>query len=575
MRMSNLFLTTLREIPAEAETPGHRLMLRAGLIRKLAAGVYSFMPLGYRAMEKISNIVRQEMNSAGAQELLLPALQPAELWQESGRWFKGGKEIIRFKDRNDRDFCLGPTHEEVITDLVRHEVRSYRQLPLMLYQIQTKFRDELRPRSGVIRSREFIMKDLYSFDRDWAGLDVSYNRMYEAYDAAFKRCGLKTVAVEADPGMIGGTDSMEFMAPSDVGEDVIIVCDTCDYAANREAARIRPATAETEPEREMETVLTPDVRTISQLTEFLELPADRMVKTLVYRAGEGRMVAVLVRGDREVNEVKLTSLLNLGELAMAEPEEIENLTGAPVGFSGPVGLEDAATVVVDTDVAGMRNFVTGANAPDAHFINVNIGRDFSPDVIDDVKLARPGDPCPKCDGSLTEQRGIEIGHIFKLGTRYTEAMHATCLDENGTEQVIIMGCYGIGISRLVAAVIEQNHDDNGIIWPAAVAPYHVYIVQITPGDEEQAALVQQFCATLESSGIDYILDDRDERPGVKFKDADLIGLPVRAVIGPRSLEGRTVEIKCRRSGEEKKAALADAAMEVKALLGGDAFVSTV
>jgi len=573
--MSNLFLTTLREIPAEAETSGHRLMLRAGMIRKLAAGIYSFLPLGYRTLEKISNIVRQEMNATGAQEILLPALQPAELWQESGRWFKGGKEVIRLKDRNDRDFCLGPTHEEVITDLIRHEVRSYRQLPLMLYQIQTKFRDELRPRSGVIRSREFIMKDLYSFDRDREGLDESYNKMYTAYDAAFRRCGLQTLVVEADPGMIGGTDSMEFMAPSDAGEDIVIICNTCKYAANREAARIRTATAENGPEKEMETVLTPEVRTISQLADFLNLPAERMVKTLIYRNGEGRMIAVLIRGDREVNEFKLAKLLNSSELILAEPEEIEALTGAPVGFSGPVGLEEKATIVVDSDVTEMRNFVTGANEANAHFINVNIGRDFSPDIIDDVKLARSGDPCPKCNGFLVEERGIEIGHIFKLGTRYTEAMHAVYLDETGTEQTIIMGCYGIGISRLVAAIIEQNHDEQGIVWPASVAPYHVYIVQISPGDEGQAEMIRQLCATFDSSGIEYILDDRDERPGVKFKDADLIGLPVRAVIGPRSLESKLVEIKCRRSSEEKKVSLADAAMEVKSILGGDAFVCTI
>ncbi len=575
MRMSNLFLTTLREIPAEAETPGHRLMLRAGLIRKLAAGVYSFLPLGYRTLEKISNIVRQEMNATGAQEVLLPALQPAELWQESGRWLKGGKEIIRLKDRNDRDFCLGPTHEEVVTDLVRHEVRSYRQLPLMLYQIQTKFRDELRPRSGVIRSREFIMKDLYSFDRDRKGLDESYNKMYVAYDAAFRRCGLQTLAVEADPGMIGGTDSMEFMAPSDAGEDVVIICNTCKYAANREAARIRTTTGENEPEKEMETVLTPEIRTINQLTDFLNLPAERMVKTLIYRNGEGRMVAVLIRGDREVNEFKLVRLLNSSELILAEPEEIEALTGAPVGFSGPVGLEEKATIVVDSDVAEMRNFVIGANEANAHFINANTGKDFSPDIIGDVKLAGSGDPCPECNGFLVEERGIEIGHIFKLGTRYTQAMHATYLDETGTEQTIIMGCYGIGISRLAAAIIEQNHDEQGIIWPASVAPYHVYIVQISPGDKRQAEMVRQLCATFDSGGIEYILDDRDERPGVKFKDADLIGLPVRAIIGPRSLESKQVEIKCRRSNEEKKVYLADAAMEIKSILGGDAFVCTI
>lgn len=545
MKRSQLFLPTMKDVPAEAEVISHQLMLRAGLIRRVAAGVYSYLPLGHRVMQKVSQIIREEMNRTGAQELLLPAVQPAELWQESGRWEVMGKEMMRLKDRHERDFCLGPTHEEVITDLVRREIRSYRQLPLTLYQIQTKFRDEIRPRFGLMRGREFVMKDAYSFDRDDAGADVSYRRMYDAYGAIFSRCGLQYTAVEAESGAIGGSYSQEFMVLADTGEDAIAVCDGCRYAANVERAEIAADSTLRSGDalKPLARVETPGRTTVEAVAAYLGVPRQAIVKTLLYEA-DGRVVGVLARGDRQVNEAKLAKYLQTGGLRFADRATIESITGGPEGFSGPVGLTGVA-ILADHEVRGMSDLVVGANAPDTHYINANEGRDFGVDSYVDLRMVSEADPCARCGKPLRIVRGIEVGHVFKLGTKYSTSMDATYLDAEGTAHPIVMGCYGIGVGRTAAAAVEQHHDADGIIWPIPIAPLQVMVVPVNITDSHTWETAQSLHNALEAAGVEVLLDDRDERPGVKFKDADLVGLPLRVTIGKALAQGQ-VELMARR-----------------------------
>lgn len=543
MKVSKMLLKTLRETPAEAEIVSHQLMLRAGLMRKLAAGVYSFLPLGLRSMHKVEQIIREEMDAAGAQELLMSALLPAEAYQASGRWEVFGPEMFRLRDRNSREFCLGPTHEEIFTETVKAEVSSYRQLPLTLYQIQTKYRDERRPRFGVMRSREFIMKDAYSFDRDAEGLDESYQKMYQAYCRIFDRLGLDYIVVDADSGAMGGSGSQEFMVKSDTGEAVVAFCPHCGYAANDEKAECVPEKAADEAEKPIHKIHTPKAGTIEELVEFLGTDSKHFAKTLIYMAGE-QPVAVMVRGDREVNETKLANLLGINEqeLSLAEAEVVTSVTGARVGFAGPVGL--SVPVYCDKEVALMKNFIVGANKADYHYENVNQA-DFTPEAIADLRTIVAGDACPHCGKPVETTRGVEVGHIFKLGCKYTEALNCTYLDENGKAQTAVMGCYGIGVNRTLAAVIEQYSDENGIIWPVSAAPYQVIVVPVNMANAEQTELAEKIYNELRSQGIEVLLDDRSERPGVKFKDADLIGIPVRITVGKRAAEG-IVEYKLRK-----------------------------
>jgi prolyl-tRNA synthetase len=566
MRYSQYFIPTVKETPSDAEVISHQLMLRAGMIRKLAAGVYNYLPLGLRSIRKVENIVREEMNRAGAIEILMPMVQPAELWQESGRWEQYGKELLRFNDRKETGFCLGPTHEEVVTDLVRREVKSYRQLPLNLYQIQGKFRDEIRPRFGLMRGREFIMKDAYSFDVDSAAADLSYDKMHQAYRRIFERCGLNFRAVEADTGSIGGSSSHEFMVLAESGEDAIVSCSACQYAANVEKAEARPfAVPEHAEPRPLEKVTTPGKRTIEEVSTFLDVPAATMVKTLILLADDEPVVALL-RGDHELNEIKLKNLLGCATLEMAGDDLVERVTGAPTGFAGPVGLK--VRLVADLAVQGLRNFVTGANEKDLHLKNVNLERDCAVTDFADLRNVVHGDPCPRCDsGRLEMWRGVEVGHVFKLGTKYSEALNATYLDADGKEQIIFMGCYGIGISRTVAACIEQNHDENGIVFPLPIAPFHCIISAINYTKEE---LVRNACddmyRQLSEAGVEMLLDDRDERPGVKFKDADLIGIPLRIVVGSKNLAEGKVELKNRKSGEVLLLTIDEAVAKVRSMV---------
>jgi prolyl-tRNA synthetase len=551
MKRSQLFLPIIKDIPADAEVISHQLMLRAGLIRRVAAGIYAYLPLGHRVIHKVSHIIRQEMNRAGGQELLLPALQPAELWQESGRWSVYGQELMRLKDRHQRDFCLGPTHEEVITDLVRREIRSYRQLPLTLYQIQSKFRDEIRPRFGLMRGREFIMKDAYSFDRDDAGADLSYRQMYDAYSAIFARCGLRYSAVEAESGAIGGSYSQEFMVLADTGEDAIAVCGGCGYAANVERAEIaaNPTAPPQGTPHGLERVETPGKTTVAEVAAYLGVPAQAVVKTLLFEA-DGQVVGVLVRGDRQVNAAKVAKHLQAGELRLADRATVERVTGGPEGFSGPVGLR-GVPLLADHEVRGLRQLVVGANAPDAHYVNADSERDFSVDRYLDVRLVSAGDPCARCGTPLRLVRGIEVGHVFKLGTKYSAAMGATYLDADGKAQPVVMGCYGIGVGRTAAAAIEQHHDADGMIWPLPIAPLHVTVVPVRIADSHSWQTAQAIHDGLEAAGVEVLLDDRDERPGVKFKDADLLGLPLRVTIG-RALAQGEVELTARRGRRTTK-----------------------
>ena len=548
MRVSKLYAPTLREVPAEAEVISHKLMLRAGFIRKSAGGMYSYLPLAWRSLKKIENIVREEMDKTGAQEIMMPIIQPSEIWQESGRWSAYGAEMFRLKDRHSREFCLGPTHEELVTTLVRPDVRGYRQLPLNLYQIQSKFRDERRPRFGLMRGREFIMKDAYSFDLDNAGLDASYKSMYDAYVKIFNRCGLTFRPVEADSGAIGGSGSHEFMAIADSGEAAIVYCDKCNYAANVEKAELAPIEAPAETMKDREEVNTPGCKTIAAVNEFLHEPIEKSVKAVAYASEKG-LILCFVRGDHDVNEVKVINAADVQEVTMAPPEMLE-AAGTMGGFMGPVGLDNKKTmIIVDPTVMNMHNFCCGANKEDTHFINVNPHRDFEPTIVADIRLAKEGDPCPHCGGVLREARGIEVGQVFKLFTKYSVPLKATYLDANGKEQPMVMGCYGIGISRTLAAAIEQHNDKDGIIWPVAIAPYEVIVLPVNTKDEASNAKAEEIYKALCDSGVEAIIDDRDERAGVKFKDADLIGYPVRVVVGPKTLAKGQIEVKDRQTGE--------------------------
>jgi prolyl-tRNA synthetase len=551
MRSSQLFAPTLRETPAEAEVISHQLMLRAGFIRKAAGGVYSYLPLAWRVLKKIETIVREEMDAKGGQELAMPIVQPAEMWQETGRWSVYGDEMFRLKDRHNRDFCLGPTHEEMITTLVKGDVRSYRQLPLMLYQIQNKYRDEIRPRFGLMRGREFIMKDLYSFDRDEAGLDASYNKMYDAYSRIFTRCGLTFRAVEADSGAIGGSGSHEFMVIAESGEAGIVYCESCDYAANDEKAELHPIDIPAEEKLPLSEKATPGMKTIVDVSQFLSVTPDKTIKTLAYRTDTGTIVLALVRGDHEVNEIKLLNKVGCIQLEMAPEEAITNALGSQAGYIGPVGLSGKENVIIvaDATVMKMSNAVCGANKPDTHYINVNPGRDFKPSSVTDLRLIQENDPCPHCGAPVRTARGIEVGQVFKLFTKYSSALQATFIDVDGKEKPMVMGCYGVGVSRTMAAAIEQNYDENGIIWPAPIAPYQVAVIPVSSKDEAQMALAEKIYAELNTKGIETILDDRNERPGVKFKDADLIGYPIKITIGPKAINENLIEVKVRRTGE--------------------------
>lgn len=568
MLYSRYFIPTLKETPSDAEVVSHQLMLRAGMIRKLAAGIYNYLPMGLRSIRKFENIVREEMNRAGAIELLMPSVQPAELWQESGRWQFYGKELLRFKDRKDGEFCMGPTHEEVITDLVRREIKSYRQMPVNFYQIQTKFRDEIRPRFGLMRGREFIMKDAYSFDVDSSAADDSYDRMYQAYMRIFERCGLNFRAVEADTGSIGGSSSHEFMVLAESGEDAIVSCDSCRYAANVEKAEARPVQPVSGVEQlPLQKTITPDMKSIVDVAAFLGLSTDRTIKALVYMSDAGESVMACLRGDHDLNEIKLKNCLGWDDIRMATEEEILSVTGSPVGFIGPHGLKRKITVIADLAVQGMANAAIGANEMDVHFINANPGRDFQADRYADLRTVVAGDPCPRCESGKMEQwRGIEVGHVFKLGTKYSTSMGATYLDAAGKEQTIFMGCYGIGIGRTVAAAIEQNHDENGIIFPLPIAPFHCAVVALNTKDTGVMAAAEEIYFKLEKFGIEVLFDDRDERPGIKFKDNDLIGIPLRIVVGSKGLAEGKVELKIRKTGEVLLLPIEEAMIKAKEMV---------
>ncbi|WP_371371222.1 proline--tRNA ligase [Sporomusa aerivorans] len=551
MRVSQLFAPTLRETPAEAEVISHQLMLRAGFIRKAAGGIYSYLPLAWRVLKKIETIVREEMDAKGGQELSMPIIQPAEMWQETGRWSVYGDEMFRLKDRHNRNFCLGPTHEEMITTIVRGDVRSYRQLPLMLYQIQNKYRDEIRPRFGLMRGREFIMKDLYSFDRDEAGLDESYNKMYDAYTRIFTRCGLTFRAVEADSGAIGGSGSHEFMVIADSGEAAIVYCGDCEYAANVEKAELHPITPDTEEALSLSEKETPGMKSIANVCQYLGINPEKTIKTLAYQTDTGSLVLALVRGDHEVNEIKLLNKVGCLQLNMASEEAIATLIGSQAGYIGPVGLADLknVTIVADATVMKMHNAVCGANKPDLHYVNVNPDRDFKPAIIADIRLIQASDPCPRCGAPVKTARGIEAGQVFKLFTKYSTSLQATFIDDDGKEKPMVMGCYGVGVSRTMAAAIEQNYDQNGIIWPVPIAPYHAVVVPVSIKDQAQMALAEKIYQELNANGVEAVIDDRNERPGVKFKDADLIGYPLKVTVGPKAVNENLIEVKVRRTGE--------------------------
>jgi prolyl-tRNA synthetase len=551
MRYSKYLLPTLKEIPSEAEVPSHQLMLRAGMIRKLTSGIYSYLPFGLRSIRKVEAIIREEMNRAGAIEVLLPIVLPAELWQETHRWEEYGKELLRFKDRHNRDYCMGPTQEEVITDIARREIRSYRQMPINLFQIQTKFRDEIRPRFGVMRAREFIMKDGYSFDVDENNADESYQKMYDAYSRVFARCGLKFKVVEAESGLIGGHFSHEFMVLAETGEEIIISCTHCSYAANIEKAEFKRSDRTSRSEdpnlfKPLQKVQTPNQRTVEEVTQFLSVSPKELVKTLIFETDKGP-IAALVRGDHEINEKKLKAILGTENLQLASEETVEEITHAPKGFAGPLGL--SIPVLADLDIQSMVNFVTGGNQKDAHLLHVNIGRDFHISQYVDLRKFTQGDRCPLCGGETRWDKGIEVGHIFKLGTKYSKAMGAAYLDEQGKERIIVMGTYGIGVGRTVAAAIEQYYDKDGIIFPMPIAPFQVLILPVNMKVDLLRETAEELYQTLLNQGIEVLFDDREETPGVKFKDADLIGIPLRVTLGEKNLKKGLVEINRRRTGE--------------------------
>jgi prolyl-tRNA synthetase len=568
MRFSQLLIPTLKETPSEAEVVSHQLLLRAGFIRKLSSGIYSYLPLGLAAIRKVEAIVRQEMNRAGAQELLLPMVQPGDLWKESGRWEKYGPELLRFTDRHARESCLGPTHEEVITDLIRLNVHSYKELPLNLYQIQTKFRDEIRPRFGLMRGREFIMKDGYSFDATEEGADATYQKMHEAYHRIFSRCGLAFRAVEADTGTIGGSFSHEFMVLADTGEDTIVICTKCEYAANMEKARYRtPKTPAAPPLLALERIETPGKKKVAAVTEFLGISPRSLVKTLIYMA-EDKPVAVLLRGDHEIQTVKLANALgvNTDNLRLAEDKEVFDSTGVPSGYLGPIGL--TIPVLADNELARMHNFAIGAGEKNFHLLNANLNRDFTVQTITDLRQITSEDQCPLCGENLELTRGIEVGHIFKLGTQYSEKLKANFLDNQGAEQPFIMGCYGIGVSRTIAAAIEQNHDKDGMIFPLAIAPFQVILLNLSSKDDPITAAANELHDYLTKTGIEVLLDDRDERPGSKFKDADLLGIPYRVMVGKSFSEKGLVEIRDRATGNILSLPLTEAGPKLVNLIRG-------
>ena len=549
MYFSKMLIPTLREAPSDADIVSARFMIRSGMIRKVASGLYEFLPLGLKALRKVENIIREEMNAAGGQEVSLPLIFPKDLWLETGRWNVYGKELFRLKDRKDAEFCLAPTAEECITDLVRKDIKSYKQLPVMLYQFGTKFRDEIRPRFGIMRAREFLMKDGYSFHTDDADLEKYYKTMYQAYSNICERCGFKFRAVEAASGAIGGSFSHEFMVLADTGEEEIAWC-SCGYGANTEKADCMTCEPDTDEKFDMEEVLTPDIGAVEDVAKFLNADTKKFIKTMLYIA-DGEPVAVLIRGDFEVNEIKLQSFLGCIELGLADEKTINEITGAPLGFAGPVNMKKKIKVIADLSVLNIVNAVTGANKKDYHFKNVNAGKDFKYDAAADLRKILKGDTCPKCKtGKIDFARGIEIGHTFKLGTKYSKSMNASYLDTNGKENLMVMGCYGIGVTRILAATIEQSHDDNGIIWPDNIAPFEVVIVPVNFADEKTKEVTEKIYKELSSKGIDVLIDDRDERAGIKFKDADLIGIPYRIVIGEKNLANGNVEFKARKDGKE-------------------------
>ncbi len=563
MRISKLFGKTLREIPAEAETVSHQFLLKAGMISQVAAGVYSYLPLAWRVLRKIENIIRDEMDKAGGQELSMPVLQPLELWQESGRDQAFGKGMFILSDRRERKLILAPTHEEVITKLVSHNAQSYRDLPQLLYQIQTKFRDEPRSRGGLLRVREFAMKDLYSFDADEDGLSQSYDKMLQAYHNIYARCGLPALLVEADSGAIGGKDSHEFMVIAETGEDEVIYCDSCQYAANVEKAESVKNRIEDEEPLALEEVSTPGMTTIEQVSNFLKVPSNYTLKAIFYIA-DGKFVFVVIRGDLEVNEVKLRHALHCSEVRLATEAEVTE-AGIIAGSASPVGIT-GIRVVADDSITSGTNFVAGANKPATHLKNVNYPRDFKVDIMADIARAHAGDACPRCGAKLSSTRGIEVGHIFKLGTFLSEKLGASFIDANGTSHPVVMGCYGIGLGRLLAAAIEQNHDDKGIIWPMAIAPYHIHLCPLYRENSRVATVSENLYADLEAQGLEVLFDDRNESPGVKFNDADLLGIPIRVTVSPRTLEKNSVEVKLRSKKESELVLLEGIVAKLKELI---------
>lgn len=566
MRTTNLYAPTLRQTPAEAEVRSHQLMLRAGMIRKAAGGLYTYLPLAWRTIRKIERIIREEMDEAGGQEISMPIVQPAEIWQESGRWSVYGEEMFRVSDRHGRQFCLGPTHEEMVTTLVRDEVRSYKQLPLMLYQIQNKYRDEIRPRFGLMRGREFIMKDLYSFDKDEAGMNLSYKKMYDAYTRIYTRMGLDFRPVEADNGAIGGGHSHEFTVLAAAGESNIAYCGSCDYAASDEKAELNVIRAAEEEMQPLEKVSTPDAHTIELVAACLDLPLDKTIKAVAFQTDADELVLAFVRGDHEVNDVKVINLLEGAiELRMADEAVIEAAGGCP-GFMSPIGIKAGTKVIVDQTVMEMYNACAGANEKDMHYVNVNPKRDFKDVTVADIRMVKAGDICPRCGGALKMTRGIEAGQVFTLGTKYSRALGATFLDENGREQPMLMGCYGIGVGRTMAAAVEQNNDGNGIIWPKAIAPFEAVVIPVNAKDKDQLTLAEAIYDGLKAAGVDALLDDRRDRAGVKFKDADLIGYPLRITVGPKAVAEDMVELKIRRSGDMAISGREDAVKKALELL---------
>ncbi len=563
MRMSHLFGRTLRQVPSEADTPNHQLLVRAGLIQQLAAGVYSYLPLGWRVLRKVEQIIREEMDAAGGQEIMMPSLQPVEMWEASGRRQMLGDDLFVLEDRRDRGLVLGPTHEEVMVDLFKRNVQSYRDLPVLPYQIQTKFRDEPRPRGGLIRLREFAMKDLYSFDADWEGLDRSYDKMVQAYKNIFERCGVPTVLVKAHSGAMGGRDSQEFVLITEIGEDQVALCDGCGYAANVETAEIRRGEPQSEEPLPVEEVSTPGMKTIDDVARFLDVPKEKTLKAVFYSA-DGQPVFVAIRGDLDVNEMKLAFALGAADLRLMVDAELEQ-AGLVGGYASPKGLE-GVRVVADDSVPGAPNLVAGANKPDTHLRNVNYGRDWSADAVTDIALARAGDPCPVCGSPIETRRGIELGHVFKLGTFYSEKLGATFLDRDGNARPAIMGSYGIGLERLLASIVQANHDEKGIIWPPSAAPYDAHLIALSTDQPNVVKAADALYDDLRKEGIDTIYDDRAESAGVKFNDADLLGMPLRVTVSPRTLKNDSVELKRRSESETTLAPRAEAVAAVRSAL---------